>query len=140
MRPFSIRHTDTFTLITLNYLCIDVNQESTYFALRPNFRSFTVLRYGLLIDDTRSFGCRGSLRLGSILSDTGINLFIKIVEIALTDSSILLYNFIYCLLDGGVEFPLPLHFDVVPVAELIDQEFGELVSSVLLIGLTAGGL
>jgi hypothetical protein len=75
-----------------------------------------------------------------MLVNAGINLFIEVVEITFTHWSLLLNNFSDFLLDGCVQFPLTTDVDVVPVAELINEEFGELVTGVLLIGLAAGCL
>jgi len=50
----------------------------------------------------------------------------------------LLHEFGDFLLDSGVEISLGAHVDVVSVAELIDEEFAELISCVLFIGLATG--
>jgi hypothetical protein len=75
-----------------------------------------------------------------VLVNTVIDLFVKFVEIALIHRSLLLNDFGHFFLNCGVEVSFTGHIDVVPVAELINKEFGELISSVLLIALAAGGL
>lgn len=116
--PLIVGHSDHFTLITLNDLCVNVNIEWTG-SLTLRTRSQTFL--GFLIDLARGFSNLGrSLSTSTLSRYTDTNLFIKFIEVPFSYGCLLLDDFGDFFLDSAVQVTFLTNVDIVSIAEFVN--------------------